>query len=407
MKPLLLPTLILATATIPLAHNLNSISIILFVVACFFYQPFRQSIQKIKASRFWIVPVVYFFWIACSYFWDASGGYTNKQIERYATLLFMPLALAAVPRIKYSFIRYACAAFIAVTIAVCIICLIKSYNEYQVTRDYRVFYYHYLAQQMSLNAIFLSNFCLASLIWLFYFGRKTINIIVLIVIALFLLAMIFLLSSKMILLLLALFFPLYIVYSMRQKFNLLRVVVITVIIITGGIVAINKMPYLKWRIVETKIKKYEGVQDNNNGAAIRFFMWQTGWGMIKERPLLGWGLRGASLETLKRYEEKQFELGYKNNYHTHNQYIESTIMAGIPALLLLLLMIGLALRKGFADDNLLLIVGTLHFALHSIIESTFEVQQEQVFFLFFIFLFYYHPPKPANETGNAANNTLF
>jgi hypothetical protein len=70
-------------------------------------------------------------------------------------------------------------------------------------------------------------------------------------------------------------------------------------------------------------------------------------------------------------------------------------------------MITLALKKGFADDNLLLIAGTLHFAIHSIIESTFEVQQEFVFFLFFIFLFYYHPPKFKNETGNAADNTLF
>ncbi len=60
----------------------------------------------------------------------------------------------------------------------------------------------------------------------------------------------------------------------------------------------------------------------------------------------------------------------------------------------------MAIWRGFSSDNILLLAGAVHFAIHSVIESTFEVQQELVFFIFFIFLFYYHPPKLKMDVAN-------
>ncbi|MBO9573777.1 MAG: hypothetical protein J7497_16445, partial [Chitinophagaceae bacterium] len=184
-------TLLFAAATIPLANNLNSIAIVLFVIACVIQQPLKIAAAQLKRSRFWILPVIYYLWLACTFFWDTTGGFTIKQLEHYAILLFVPPALAIIPEINYKHLKYACIAFIAVTVAVCFICLFKSYNEYQVTKDYRVFYYHYLAGQMDLNAIFLSNFCLASVVWLFYFGKNKMHLLYKIPLAVFLVIMIF------------------------------------------------------------------------------------------------------------------------------------------------------------------------------------------------------------------------
>ena len=87
-------------------------------------------------------------------------------------------------------------------------------------------------------------------------------------------------------------------------------------------------------------------------------------------------------------------------YHIHNQYLESALMGGAVAFILLLMILGAAIWKGFTSDNVLLLAGIVHFAIHSVIESIFEMQQELVFFILFIFLFYYHPPKLKTDVAN-------
>src|SRR5205085_2790502 len=137
--------------------------LISFVTICSLQQPIRESFKQLKSSKFWIIPIIYFVWLVSSYFWDISGGYSVKDLERYAIILFIPPAMAWLPKMPEDWIRKACMVFTFVTTVVCGICLIKSFIEYQQTHDIRVFYYHYLGEQMGLNAIFLSNYCLASI----------------------------------------------------------------------------------------------------------------------------------------------------------------------------------------------------------------------------------------------------
>lgn len=387
--------------TIPLKNQWNSIATILFVAACFFQQPLSVSYQKLRQSRFWIIPVVYFVWLAVAHFWDASGGYRLRDIERYLTLFFVPPALAVAPNELKSFINKACIAFITTTVLICIVSLIKSYSEYQIKHDYRVFYYQYLGEQTGLNAIFLSNYCLASITWLLYYGfigkKLTAAKYVLICSAIvFLLLMIFLLSSKLLIFLTLLIIVIFILLLGYVKGFFVRSLIITSLIIASGLITITQLSYLKWRITSTELKMYQGQQDNQNGVAIRLYMWRAVSGLIIERPLVGYGIKGGRLETLAKYKSDGFEMGVQGDYHAHNQYLESWLMAGIPAVVLLLLMMVNALWKSIRSKNFLLLLITLHFMAQSIIESTFEVQHELVFYIFFIFLFYYHGPRIRN-----------
>ena len=159
------------------------------------------------------------------------------------------------------------------------------------------------------------------------------------------------------------------------------------------------MSYLKWRINTTELKMYQGEADNQNGIAIRLYMWKAVSGLIMERPVLGHGIRGGRLETLAKYKDDGFEMGVEGDYHAHNQYLESWLMAGIPGLVLLLSMMFTALWRAIRTKNFLLLLITFHFISQSVFESTFEVQHELVFYIFFIFLFYYH--------GSRYRNTLF
>lgn len=391
----------LAVATIPMKNQWNSIATIIFVAACLFQQPLSESVRRLKESRAWVFPVLYFVWLALSHFWDASGGYRLRDIERYLILFFIPTSMALAPEVIRKFVGRACIVFIVVTTAICLLCLIKAYQEYQVTHDYRVFYYQYLGEQMGLNAIFLSNYCLASIAWLLYFGflgkkHRTGTYIAISITIAFLLLMIFLLSSKLLIFLTIVLMIVFILMLGYVKGFFIRSIIITSLVIISGFVAINKLSYLQWRIASTELKMYQGEQDNQNGVAIRLYMWKAVSELIAERPIMGYGIRGGRIATLKRYADDGFEMGVKGDYHSHNQYLESILMAGIPGIVLLLSMMFTVLRRAFTTRNFLLLLTVIHFMCQSIFESTFEVQQELVFYIFFIFLFYYHGPRLRN-----------
>jgi O-antigen ligase len=161
-------------------------------------------------------------------------------------------------------------------------------------------------------------------------------------------------------------------------------------------VAVSNLSYLKWRITSTELKMYQGEADNQNGLAIRLYMWKAVSGLIMERPVLGHGIKGGRLETLAKYKRDGFEMGVQGDYHAHNQYLESWLMAGMPGLILLLLMMFTALGRAIKSKGFLLLLIVVHFMAQSIFESTFEVQHELVFYIFFIFLFYYHGPRVSN-----------
>ena len=135
---ILLAALVAATGSIPLLLNFNSIALIFFVIVCFVQQPLPLLKKKLAAPSLWMIPAAYFLWMCCTYFWDSTGGFAIRDIERYAMLLFIPPAMAVVPRMPQRFLKITGAVFITVVIFVSIACLFRSYQEYQATHDYRV-----------------------------------------------------------------------------------------------------------------------------------------------------------------------------------------------------------------------------------------------------------------------------
>lgn len=402
---ILLLSLIAAVVTIPLHNNINSIALIVFVAACAIGSGPARAMEKLRRSRLWMIPAAYFLLLATSYFWDSSGGFPFNFLERYALFLFIPPAMAVMPRLSRRSLRVVALSFVAIVSVICLFCLVRAYEEYRITGDGRVFYYHYLSMQAGLNAVFLSSFCLASIAWLFYFffilksPASSAGYAMAILIGLFLSGMMFLLSSKLNLFLLAAlvaFMILRIGRGKNKRRSLISIIIIVALAVSA-LLAVYKLPYLRWRINVTEVSMYRGPEDDNNGIAIRLLMWRTAVGLIEKKPFQGYGIRGARQEMMEQYRLKGFRLGYEQGYHSHNQYLETALMTGIPGLLLLLAMVARFAWRAVRAGNVLLMFILVQFAMQSLIGSPFEAQQELVFYMFFMFLFYYHSPGPDKQ----------
>jgi len=399
-------TLLLAILTIPLKNNWNSWAIVLFSITAVLQQPVSVSINRLKKDSYWKISAVFFFWMVCTWFWDNSGGFSIKQIETNASFLFLPLIMAIIPKLSPGKIATACYLFVASVITVCLICLIKSTLEYQQTHDYRVFAYHYLGMQMGLNAVYLSNYCIACIAWLLYFrfiykGFQPfrVNTGITLAACVFLCAFMFLLSSKLSLALGMVFLVFIVLYISWLRKSLFKGLLVIVVAGIAAIALVKNLPYLQWRIAELKFKKWAGPQDDQNGLALRIMTWESAVELIREKPVLGYGLKGANEALVNKYIEKNFEMGIPDRYNSHNQFLETTLKCGLVGLALLLTLIIIPFRTALSNQKFLLTLMLVHFILVSLVEGTMEIQQELTFYWFFIFFFYYHYPTSAEQSG--------
>lgn len=397
----LIVSLICAVATIPLHNNLNSWALVFFCTMGFIYA-LREPVN-LRLSPLVAVSSAFFIWLTLTVFWDRYG-LDLKFIEGYAAFLFLPFILSIIPTLPERAVRQVCVVLALIATVIILVCLVKSGIEYRSTGDYRVFFYHYLSGQMELNAIFLSSYCMESIVWLLYFwfihpnrpGRPGKWVIV--IWCLFLFLSVFLLSSKLIISLTIICIAFLLLYIGYKRKHFIKSVLALLLVAGLAGFAVSRFHYVNWRFAVTEFRDYRGEIDNQNGLAIRLLMWQSAWELIKERPITGYGVKGADKELIQKFKEKNFALGVNAGYHAHNQYLQTALVAGFVGLALFAAFLVMIAIRAFRYKNILLCILLLHFMTLSIVESTLEVQQELVFYVFFLLLFYYHF-KPSVKTS--------
>jgi O-antigen ligase len=249
---------------------------------------------------------------------------------------------------------------------------------------------------MDLNAIYLSLYCCFSIVILIYYffispGKKIFQTRILVLLLCMILAIsIILLSAKMVIAILALVIISLLLYIGLIKGQLLKSAVLILMISVAGVVAIGQIHYVRWRIGVTLLKKYEGAEDNQNGLAVRQMLWQSAVELIKQRPILGFGIQSAETKLLEKYEEKNFEYGLAQRYNAHNTYLQVTLHCGMVGLIILLLLLAVTIRRVFTQKNFFLFFLLLIILPQSITESMFEVQKGIVFFVTFVCLLANH-----------------
>lgn len=119
------------------------------------------------------------------------------------------------------------------------------------------------------------------------------------------------------------------------------------------------------------------------GRALRVQKWKYTIDCWKKEPIVGTGA-GDYKEILQQtYVDNDFELGYKNHFNSHNQYLQTLMATGVIGLFTLLLLFGSTLVSAFRSKNWVSLTFTVVFVLSCITESMMERQRGIVFFVFF------------------------
>jgi O-antigen ligase len=383
-------SLILVALTLPFHNIWNSYSIVAFCVLAIFSNSIHEKVNHLSSDLLsWLLPGLYFLCVAVFYFLDRGSRRTSVILETNASLIALPVILGSMRKLPEGTLKRIMISFVFSNIAGSLYCLFEAYIDYKANEHYiNLFFYHHLSQHIGINAIYYSMFCLFSLIILLYYfflkKASRLSQILAWLTIFYLTFLIILLSSKMFIFLLGFSGLAVFVYS-YIRFRKLKLGLLAILLVCLSIpVLLSKIPYAKTRIEYTQIKRYGGVEDNNNGLAVRGVLWESTWELIREEHfLLGHGHFVAQDALRKRYAEAGFTDGVEKNYNTHNQYLYTWACYGLIGLLTLLLFIFRFFLLTIKRRTFLGILLSVLFICANFTECMFETQKGLVFFLFF------------------------
>lgn len=386
-----------------LPNLINSASIII-LAAFATYGAITKQFKFSGYSLLVLYPLL-FVYIAVGYFYSENSLEALKIIERHLSLLFLPLILQSSSVLSSSQKEKLEGYFIASLVAIGLFCIsvasyisIKNGSIYIPTARghfiYNYFMHHRLTAPTGLHAIFLSfYFSFANLLIL---NRLLFNATSLtkqkkafyIIAFVFICLLLFLLKSANF----AFIFPVaclaLVVFKIRKKLASTKVKLLFFTLL----VATLSFSYVG---VKTKLDSFSTSYDLSDPylrpLAIRLGIWECTWELIEEDILFGLGTGDGHDALLKKYEEKDFYIGYTDKFNAHNMFLQYGLSNGLLASLLFIAILLSLLFKALKYKNIPMLCFIVLFAFFSITESTMLKQKGLVFFVFFTSLFYWNP----------------
>lgn len=109
-----------------------------------------------------------------------------------------------------------------------------------------------------------------------------------------------------------------------------------------------------------------------SGLTIRLAEWESIWPTVTDNWVLGVGIGDAQEAIGSAYEERGFVVGSRNDFNAHNQYLQTWLSAGLPALLALLFVLAALTWHAIRNRDVVLAMAAWYFFLSMLTESMLE-----------------------------------
>jgi len=134
--------------------------------------------------------------------------------------------------------------------------------------------------------------------------------------------------------------------------------------------------------VETIKTNESELKQSGESTADRLLIWKTALELSRQNLWLGTGTGDVKDELVKKYIEKGMNHPAQLKLNAHNQFIQSFVALGFPALTVLILIFLIPLWLSFRKKYWVYFAFILFFAFNIMVESMLEVQAGIVYFAF-------------------------
>ncbi len=346
----------------------------------------------------------YFVWVVLSiWLWQAAGLLYTSDIstglfhlqQKLGLLLFIPciLALGTLTTKRFSVIA---SAFVLGCLGSTLYFLVRSYLAWKAGADYSVFQYVHLSAPFhpSYFALYLS-FSIALLIWLFTRQTKTIFKCLLVALSIAFYLVCILLQSKAGLFAATLVLPLSIWFNSPAKLRRPLLLGAVVILVAANAVALSLWLAKGESRMEQFLSLFERsavTSTNPNDAnAVRFVLWKTSLELSERAVLAGFGSGDVKHVLREELTKNGQTYAASSEFNAHNQFLQSLLAGGLPALFLLLLYLFLPLRDGITKKRSLNVILVFLLFLQFQPEAMLEAQEGILFCGFWLSLLVLRP----------------
>jgi O-antigen ligase len=361
--------------------------IVLFVVSVIASPGFGRVSLKGISPKYLLLPVFFYLYHVIGMIWTKNYEYGLSDLEIKASLIIFPLIILFSPR-HYFGSRFLKSISLA-TIAGCFISLIISnvsaWNLYADTGDICSFYYSNAS--IFMHTSYISLYIVFTLYILYSFSFKP-NLLFwfFYVISLLLVFYLNLLSSKagfFTFVLAMLFIAAELIIKRKWK-NIILYFLIPSAVFASSIFYFPVSTSRIQTAVQTVQNKSSKEELNATGesTADRLLIWDAALSLSKKNLLTGSGTGDVKDELINSYNEKGLTYPVQLKLNAHNQFINTLVALGLPALILLIVILLIPFWVSLKNKYWLYAAFIAFFTLNIMVESMLEVQAGIVFFAF-------------------------
>ncbi|MCB0478720.1 MAG: O-antigen ligase family protein [Crocinitomicaceae bacterium] len=351
----------------------------------------KRLTSAIRTLGFWSMITFFLFYVlSLTYSQNMEEG--TRSVTAKLPLLVFPIMFSMLP-VSSSLLKKFSRMFPLILSAFFLICLGIQLQEVNATGDQSLIYSDNLGSVFHIQAVYGGLFVNLALIFIL-FGivdqkeNSKKDKVLYGILAFFLFALHFLLISRLALILGLLILAIFIfklIWNTKKQKWILPVALGMLLLPFLAYFSSEKLQNRFQSVFHTEFQydnpnpinhfNAEQKEENWNSFTARLATWTCAWEVFKKAPIVGQGVGDHFDELMKEYEVKNYVLGLKEGYNTHNQYLDILLACGILGLLALLLYFFYPLFIGFQSGNWLLAVLALAFIFSALTENILNRSQ--------------------------------
>ncbi len=387
--------------TLPLKHNIGSMTCIIFLLVCFSKaKKVNFSISKVE-----ILPMLLYVLMVLSLLWTIDSHATKAGLQKEILVLLIPIAFCFLPHLNQEVKHRVFKIYSFSMVFFAIFCLAKAVLKFSSSGDFSVFFYHELVT-VSLNAIYVSGFASFGMFYFLVQKNKTnFDQLALVTLVVF----VFLLSSKNIIICDFILVMVYLLFFSGFSRKIKTAILVAIVLITTTCIASIKpirdrfMIELQTILVDSSLK--EGSEENQNsiysislkqawsqdtfqennffpGAAFRVYQTRIFLEMLQDESIFftGFGLDAAQTKIQNKVKEHHLHHSY-GVYNFHNEYVQIFSELGFFGFLILVCMLFISITNGIRNKDFVHIAFSVTMIVLFLTESFLSRQRGIIFFI--------------------------